>query len=98
MKPLNNDAALNKGSPVLPDINIQVVVNSGQDCREKRITTFSIEDLLLNLLWGCRKKREMEQFQKGINNKSSVHLLLAAEETQFKPSIMFKPLSYFREY
>lgn len=33
----------------------------------------------------------MEPFQKGINNKSSVHLLEAAEETQFNPSIMCKP-------
>lgn len=34
----------------------------------------------------------MEPFQKGINNKSSMHLLEAAEETQFNPSIMCKPL------
>lgn len=60
----------------LPDINIQVIVNSSQDCQEKRITTFNIEDLL-QVFWifyrGCRK-RKMERFQSGINNKSSMYL------------------------
>lgn len=42
----------------------------------------------------------MEQFQKEINNKSSMHLLGTAEEkeeeAQFNPSIILKPLFYFK--
>lgn len=38
----------------------------------------------------------MKQIQKGINNKSSMHLCGAAEETQFKPSIMVKHVFCFK--
>ncbi len=40
------------------------------------------------------QKKEKKQFQKGINNKSSMHLSGSAGETQFNPSIMLKPLFY----
>lgn len=76
-------------------------MSSGQDWQVKRITAFSTEDLFL-LFWifygGAEKKKT--QFQKGINNKSSVHLSWTAcwGETQVSPSIMFQPLFHFREY
>lgn len=38
-------AALNKSPPILPDINIEARMNSSQEW-ERRIATFSIEDLL----------------------------------------------------
>lgn len=81
----------------LCDINIQVLVNSSHDCQEKRIATFSTEDLLQVFWMFCavaEKKKKMEPFQKEINNKSSMHLSGAAEETQFNSSIMFRPLFY----
>lgn len=80
----------------LPNINIQVIVNSSQDWQQRRITAFSIEDLLqvFWIFYGVAEKRKMQRFQKGINNKSSVHLSVAAVETQFNPSITSNPLFY----
>lgn len=85
--------------PRLLAINIEVMVNSSQDCQEKRIATFSIEDLL-QVLWifyggaGGKKEKKWSSFRKeSIINQACIFGRLLRER-QFNPSITFRPLLY----
>lgn len=85
--------------PRLLAINIEVMVNSSQDCQEKRIATFSIEDLL-QVLWifyggaGEKKEKKWSSFRKeSIINQACIFGRLLRER-QFNPSITFRPLLY----
>lgn len=87
------DAALNQGSPVYLTSIFKLSWTPARTIRRRelqhlalRISFRSFESFM-----GVQKK-EKTRFQKGINNKSSMHLSRAAGETQFNPSIMFRPL------
>lgn len=69
----------------------EAMMNSSQEW-ERRIATFSIEDLLqvCSIFYGDAWKKKSGPVSE-INYKSSIHLSEAVEETQFHPYIMCKP-------
>lgn len=74
----------------LCDINIQVLVNSSHDCQEKRIATFSTEDLL-QVFWMfyavAEKKKKWSRFRKkSIINQACIFRVLLKKPNLTHPS------------